>query len=477
MESRRVTKTLEDQWMVERQVREIYDYFYSIPSNSHIELERDKHFDYLSRGLRILGPSFSVLDANRPWLCYWTLHSIALLGESIDAKLENDAIDFLTRCQDKDGGYGGGPGQMPHLATTYAAVNSLITLSGPKALSSINRCTSYSMFLLVSYLSFTSLDIDLVICLREKLYTFLLRMKDASGGFRMHDGGEVDVRACYTAISVANILNIVDDELIHGVGNYIQSCQTYEGGIAGEPGAEAHGGYTFCGLAAMILINEVNRLDLPRLIDWVVFRQGVEGGFQGRTNKLVDGCYSFWQGAVVFLVQRLNLVVHEQLGLSNDLDTESADDSSESELSDEKENLKGSSSHVQENCPLGQEGQENASDSPKIADIGYEFINRPIAMRPLFDSMYLQQYVLLCSQIDGGGFRDKPGKGRDYYHTCYCLSGLSIAQYSWTDEADSPPLPRDVFGPYSRCLLEQIHPLFNVELDRYYEARKFFSCL
>tara|TARA_R110002050_G_scaffold192667_1_gene327597 strand:+ start:669 stop:941 length:273 start_codon:yes stop_codon:yes gene_type:complete len=23
-----------------------------------------------------------------------------------------------------------------------------------------------------------------------------------------------------------------------------------------------------------------------------------EGGFQGRTNKLVDGCYSFWQGAL-----------------------------------------------------------------------------------------------------------------------------------------------------------------------------------
>lgn len=449
MESRRVTKTLEDQWMVERQVREIYDYFYSIPPNSQsvvLELQRDKHFDYLTRGLRKLGPSFSVLDANRPWLCYWTLHSLALLGESIDAKLENDAIDFLTRCQDKDGGYGGGPGQMPHLATTYAAVNSLITLGSPKALSSINR---------------------------EKLYTFLLRRKDTSGGFRMHDGGEVDVRACYTAISVANILNIVDDELIHGVGNYILSCQTYEGGIAGEPGAEAHGGYTFCGLAAMILINEVNRLDLPRLIDWVVFRQGVEGGFQGRTNKLVDGCYSFWQGAVAFLIQRLNLAVHEQLGLSNDLGTESADDSSESELSDEEEHLEGTSSHVQETCPLGQEGQENASDTTKIADTGYEFINRPIAMRPLFDSMYLQQYVLLCSQIDGG-FRDKPGKGRDHYHTCYCLSGLSIAQYSWTNEADDPPLPRDVFGPYSRNLLEQIHPLFNVELDRYYEARKFF---
>ena len=27
-----------------------------------------------------------------------------------------------------------------------------------------------------------------------------------------------------------------------------------------------------------------------------------EGGFQGRSNKLVDGCYSFWQGGMFPLV-------------------------------------------------------------------------------------------------------------------------------------------------------------------------------
>ena len=27
-----------------------------------------------------------------------------------------------------------------------------------------------------------------------------------------------------------------------------------------------------------------------------------------------------------------------------------------------------------------------------------------------------------------GGLRDKPGKSRDYYHSCYSLSGLSVAQ-------------------------------------------------
>ncbi len=31
----------------------------------------------------------------------------------------------------------------------------------------------------------------------------------------------------------------------------------------------------------------------------------VEGGFMGRTNKLVDGCYSFWQGGIFPLLQRL----------------------------------------------------------------------------------------------------------------------------------------------------------------------------
>ncbi|RYR56840.1 hypothetical protein Ahy_A05g022554 isoform C [Arachis hypogaea] len=125
-------------------------------------------------------------------------------------------------------------------------------------------------------------------------------MKQPNGGFRMHVEGEIDVRACYTAISVASVLNILDEELTQNVGDYILSCQTYEGGIAGEPGSEAHGGYTFCGLAAMILIGEVNRLDLPRLVEWTVFRQGKECGFQGRTNKLVDGCYSFWQVIAIF---------------------------------------------------------------------------------------------------------------------------------------------------------------------------------
>lgn len=46
--------------------------------------------------------------------------------------------------------------------------------------------------------------------------------------------------------------------------------QTYEGGLGGEPGNEAHGGYTFCGLAALMLVKQAHNLDLPALLHFVV---------------------------------------------------------------------------------------------------------------------------------------------------------------------------------------------------------------
>lgn len=45
-------------------------------------------------------------------------------------------------------------------------------------------------------------------------------------------------------------------------------------------------------------------LDVPRLISWLSSRQyAPEGGFSGRTNKLVDGCYSHWIGGCWPLVE------------------------------------------------------------------------------------------------------------------------------------------------------------------------------
>ena len=90
----------------------------------------------------------------------------------------------------------------------------------------------------------------------------------------------------------------------------------------------------------------------------------MEGGFNGRTNKLVGGCYSWYVGASIALVSQLREV--------------------------------------------GERGEGEWERAP------------------LWDREKLLQYILYMTQVSTGGLRDKPDMRSDLYHTMYCLCGLSL---------------------------------------------------
>lgn len=71
-----------------------------------------------------------------------------------------------------------------------------------------------------------------------------------------------------------------------------------------------------------------------------------------------------------------------------------------------------------------------------------------------------------CCQQSRGGLKDKPGKSADYYHTCYCLSGLSSAQHA----------SNCVLGPREN-LLRKADVLTNVVEDKLDAALRFFARL
>jgi hypothetical protein len=48
---------------------------------------RDQHVAYLRKGLESLSGAFVSLDASRPWLVYWILHSLSLLDALPEAKV------------------------------------------------------------------------------------------------------------------------------------------------------------------------------------------------------------------------------------------------------------------------------------------------------------------------------------------------------------------------------------------------------
>ena len=238
-----------------------------------------KTVGFVRRGLCELSQGYECLDASRPWLVYWLLHSLQLLGEELTEEEKKQIVGFLQRCQDPSGGFAGGPGQVPHLAPTYAAVNALCILGTEQALECINR---------------------------PAMAAWMDRLRQEDGAFMMHLDGELDIRGVYCALAVARLTNIYSEQLFKGTELWLVRCQSYEGGFGGVPGMEAHGGYSFCGLAALMLMGKERLCNLETLALWAANRQmRLEGGFQGRTNKLVDGCYSFWQGGIFPLLHKM----------------------------------------------------------------------------------------------------------------------------------------------------------------------------
>ncbi|EPE27026.1 Terpenoid cyclase/Protein prenyltransferase [Glarea lozoyensis ATCC 20868] len=345
-----------------------------LPINPHglPHLDRKRHIAFLHKNLRRLPAAFTAADASRPWMFYWALAGLATMGESLEDYTER-LLSTVKPIQHPDGGFGGGNGQMSHLAPTYAVLLSLVMVAG----GDVSEDERREVLELVN---------------RRAMWKWLGRLKQRDGGFQMSVGGEEDVRGAYCAMVIITLLDLpldlpVDsparsDEcttFLSGLPEWVARCQTFEGGISGRPDAEAHGAYAFCALACLCIIDDPHivipkYLDVPRLISWLSARQyAPEGGFAGRTNKLVDGCYSHWVGGCWPLLEA---------------------------------------------CL---EGPTTASTTKASST----------------DSLYsregLIRYILSCCQDQGkrGGLRDKPSHNSDSYHTCYVLAGLSSAQHKW----------------------------------------------
>ena len=73
------------------------------------------------------------------------------------------------------------------------------------------------------------------------------------------------------------------------------------------PGQESNGGGTYCSVASLALMGKLDKIKNPeKLIHWLVDRQ--LSGFQGRTNKVADTCYSWWVGGTLKILGQYGLV-------------------------------------------------------------------------------------------------------------------------------------------------------------------------
>ncbi|CAG9467296.1 unnamed protein product [Pedinophyceae sp. YPF-701] len=517
------TTTTHDQRELERRIEEIYtDLLHDQEAAAAaINLRRDAHATFCGNAIaKPLRAGFIALDASRTWIAYWNIHSLALLGRPLppppkSAGPERVAqgptatrealISFLASCQSPRGGFGGGPGQLPHLATTYAAIAALVELGGDDALAVPDR---------------------------GALWEMLLRHcvpPEEGGGMRVTEGGEVDIRGSYTAVASAYMVGLDVAELDRraGIVDYVRRCQTHEGGLGGEPGNEAHGGYTYCGVACLKLLGRLDAIDTSAAARWasVQCQGSTEGGFRGRTDKLVDSCYAFWQAAALPILRdagvggcaAVNAAASGTGGAaeawravadevqSADLAPRSLKEQavglSEAAAAQEVETVQSNTAEVRTTddeaiaaflrAGQAQKAAELALDDVATASSAAPAVFREILgtqpasgapqdapatpERALFDALCLQGWVLACGQPDsGGGLRDKPGKSVDHYHTCYALSGLSVAQHCARAGLQGEAADAVLLGGPGN-LLRATDPATNVVTDNLRAALRYYG--
>ncbi|XP_023342195.1 geranylgeranyl transferase type-1 subunit beta [Eurytemora carolleeae] len=262
----------------------------------------DKHAKFLLRTLKILPGSSGSADNQRITIAFFAVSGLDVLGrlnlledmrEDIITWVYNNLINIDTDKKSRCGFRGSStlklePGYSPthihdfaHIPMTYTALAILVILGDD--LSRIDR---------------------------ENIAKGISVLQLPDGSFKdAAEGGENDMRFLYCAAAISSLIDLRTGVDVDRATKYISESISYEGGIGQGPWLEAHGGSTYCAVAALSLLDSLDRLPQSKIAGlkrWCVNRQ--ISGFQGRPNKAEDTCYTFWLGAALKILEGSNYI-------------------------------------------------------------------------------------------------------------------------------------------------------------------------
>jgi len=276
-----------------------------------LTLTHGRHAKFFQRTLAVLPSSLSSFDTQRVTIAYFAISGLDLL-DRLDLVEDHKAsmVSWLYSCL-----IAPTPGQEQSLGDE---ILSKCGFRGSPALKlSSNPLPSHPYdhgHIAMTYTALASLLVlgdDLSRLDRSSVIAGVRALQLPDGSYKAAlEGGENDMRFLYCAAAICSMLGDWGGMDTEAAVSYVLSSISYEGGIGQGPGLEAHGGSTYCGVAALVLMGRLEDLGedrLGRLTRWCVQRQAQGSGFMGRPNKPEDTCYSFWVGATLSLLGKLEM--------------------------------------------------------------------------------------------------------------------------------------------------------------------------
>ncbi|XP_043226586.1 geranylgeranyl transferase type-1 subunit beta-like [Amphibalanus amphitrite] len=266
-----------------------------------MEFLHKRHARYFKFCMDSIPGEYTSLDTSRMTLLFYAVSGLDLLGQLDLVQDKQSVIEWVYRQQitselcDGDlsrAGFRGSPANSSgaplnqwdcsHVTMTYTALATLLVLGDD--LSRVDRAA---------------------------LLSGLRALQLPGGSFlsSLH-GGESDMRFVYCAAAVSYMLDDWSGMDREKTREYVLRSMRYDHGISQGPLLESHGGSTFCAVATLALMGELESALTEQqrdgLVFWCLSRQGV--GFNGRPNKQEDSCYTFWIGASLRLLDAYQFV-------------------------------------------------------------------------------------------------------------------------------------------------------------------------
>ncbi|EME39620.1 hypothetical protein DOTSEDRAFT_75314 [Dothistroma septosporum NZE10] len=252
-----------------------------------LDSRRDELEYHLTEHLRVSG-------------VYWGLTALHLLGHP-EALPRVGLLNFVFSCLHESGGFGASPGHDPHMLFTCSAVQILAMVDG---LDELDKRLSNG---------------------RGKVAKFIADLQQPNGTFAGDKWGETDSRFLFCALLALSLLHRLPRQKpdeppsidLKAAMDFIKSCQNFDGAFGIAPGAESHSGQVYTCVGALMLGGELDSFlgedGKDRLGGWLSERQLASGGLNGRPEKLVDVCYSWWVLTSMAMIDRIHWIDGEKL--------------------------------------------------------------------------------------------------------------------------------------------------------------------
>ncbi|KAG1824955.1 rab geranylgeranyltransferase [Suillus variegatus] len=237
---------------------------------------------------------------------------------------------------------------------------------------------------------------------RDETIDFVMSCWDEeAGAFSAHPDHDAHLRSTLSAIQILSMQNALNRVDVDRVVKYILSLQQPSGSFAGDAFGETDTRFLYCAVNALSLLGKLDKLDIEKTVAYIRRCRNFDGGFGAVAGAESHASRVFVCVAALAILDRLDEVDQPTLYWW---------------LSERQ-------------LPNG--GLNGRPE--KLEDVCYSFwVSSALSILnklTWIDSSKLEAFILSAQNTESGGIADRAGNMPDIFHTIFGLAGLSLLGY------------------------------------------------